>query len=140
MAKITDEVGQRILELAPKMSNRGIASQLKSEGIELSHTAVANFIKEQRQERAEVTKTIVQEHIRTTVPRDLQILEEARDQLDLWRRDESLRVSERLQVIRELRATIDTRLKYAGACDAPSQDDVARMTDEELEAIVNGEG
>lgn len=115
MAKITPEIGEKIMSLAPSHSNRQIADILKQAGIQLSHTSVSKFIRSQRKERAEQTKVIVQEHIRVTVPTDLQILQEIRDQLNEWRKDDSLRVSERLMVIDRLNKVIDMRLKFSGA-------------------------
>lgn len=138
MAKITPEIGEKIMSLAPSHSNRQIAAALEQAGIRLSHTSVAKFIRSQRKERAEQTKAIVQEHIRVTVPTDLQILQEIRDQLNEWRKDDSLRVSERLMVIDRLNKVIDTRLKFSGA-EEPDNDEFADMTDEELERYVNGE-
>ena len=138
MAKITPEIGEKIMSLAPSHSNRQIADILKQAGIQLSHTSVAKFIRSQRKERAEQTKVIVQEHIRVTVPTDLQILQEIRDQLNEWRKDDSLRVSERLMVIDRLNKVIDMRLKFSGA-EEPDNDEFAGMTDEELERYVNGE-
>jgi len=136
--KITPAVGERIMALAPTMSNRQIAEELGKDGIDISYTRVWRYINSQRKERAEQTKAIVREHIRTTVPTDLEILQEIRDQLNEWRKDDSLRVSERLMVIDRLNKVIDTRLKFSGA-EEPDNDEFAGMTDEELERYVAGE-
>lgn len=136
--KITPEIAERIMALAPTMSNRQIAEELAKSGIELSHMSVSRCIRSQRKERAEQTKAIVQEHIRVTVPTDLEILQEIRDQLNTWRKDENLRVSERLMVIDRLNKVIDTRLKFSGAGE-PDDDEFAGMSDKELESYVNGE-
>lgn len=137
--KITPEIAQLIMSWAPTMSNRQIAQRLGEEaGLTISHVAVSKFIKEQRKERAETTKAVVQDYIRITVPTDLEILQEMRDQLNAWRKDENLRISERLMVIDRLRQVIDTRLKFSGAGE-PDKDDLEAMSDEELERIANGE-
>ena len=136
--KITPEIGEHIMSLAPTMSNRQIAEELSKAGVSISHVSVGRFIRSQRKERAEQTKAIVQEHIRVTVPTDLEILQEIRDQLNAWRKDANLRVSERLMVIDRLNKVIDTRLKFSGAGE-PDDDEFAGMSDKELESYVNGE-
>lgn len=136
--KITPDVAERIMALAPTMSCRQIAEELARDGIEISHNSVARCLRGQRKERAEQTKSIVREHIRITVPTDLEILQEIRDQLNIWRKDDSLRVSERLMVIDRLNKVIDTRLKFSGAGE-PDDDEFAGMSDEDLESYVNGE-
>lgn len=122
MPKITPEIGEEILRMSTTMSNRQIAEELTRRGTKISHTAVSKFIKEQRQERAETTKAIVQEYIRTTVPTDLEILEQIRDQLNDWRQNDDLRVTERLMVIDRLNKVIETRLKYSGAEEQNDKD------------------
>ncbi len=105
-----------VLELAVTKTSRQIAEILKREhGVDIGHVAVARYIQGIRQERAEATKALVQETIKATVPRDLEILDEMIEQERGWFRDPELKLGERLLVARELRQTIDTKLKYSGA-------------------------
>ena len=137
--KITSKVGEEILRLSTEYSQRQIAEKLREKhGVQLSHTAIAKFIKAQRWERSAQTKAIVREHLRISVPTDLEILQETRDQLNELRKSGTLDVVEQLRVIDRLNDIIQTRLKFSGA-DAPDRpDEFAEMTDEELEAYVNG--
>jgi len=105
-----------VLELATTKTSRQIAEYLKQEyGLEISHAAVARYIRDMRQERAEQTKALVQEKIKATVPRDLDILDELIAQELSWFKAKSMETSEKLAVAKELRQTIDTKLKYSGA-------------------------
>ena len=115
MGKITDEIASIIMGLSATQSNREIEATLASQGIKLSRTAVGNFIKANRKERSEQTREVVNEHIKKTVITDLDILEDMRNQLDRYRKDPELRISQKLQCIDRLNKVIDTRLKYSGA-------------------------
>ena len=116
MAKIAGEVEKRIIELSPTSSNGQIAEQIKTEfDVSISAEAIRKYLKTIRQDRAETTKALVQETIKATVPRDLEILDEQILQMDEWRRDDSLKISDRLQVIKEQRTTIAEKLKHSGA-------------------------
>ncbi len=60
--KITPKVGEEILRLSTEYSQRQIAEKLREKhGVQLSHTAIAKFIKAQRWERSAQTKAIVRE-------------------------------------------------------------------------------
>jgi len=97
---------------------REISARLKQDhNFILSFAAVNNWLRGVRQERAETTQAVVQEVIKATVPRDLEILNEQIMQMDEWRKDDSLDVRERLQVIKEQRATIATKLDKCGASE-----------------------
>ena len=134
MAKITPEIAERIMELAPYHSSRQIAEILFNEaGISISHTAVANVIREQRRERAEVSKGIVQDYLKTALPTDLEMLQKARDMLGAWLTNDNLRISERLMVIDRLTKVIDTRLKYSGAGEQDAEIVVKWADDDEPE-------
>lgn len=142
-------LGEYVLQLAGEgKGSREIAEMLNTvKGVKLSYVSVNSWLKSVRQERAETTKAVVQETIKATVPADLEILENIRDQLNNYRlgKDENglpirLKVSEKLLCIDRLNKVIDTRLKYSGAAEPDKQEDeFAKMTDEELEAIANGE-
>ena len=110
-------IGDYVLEKSGEgKGSREIAALLESEkGVKLAHTTVNGWLKSVRQERTETTKAIVQEKIKATVPRDLEILDEQLVQMDGWRRDDTLKISDRLQVIKEQRATIAEKLKHSGA-------------------------
>ncbi len=117
-----DQLGlaEKVLSLALTRTSREISAILKAEDkADVSHVAVARYIKGVRQERAEQTKALVQDAIKATVPRDLQILEQVRDQLDDWRRDPKMKIKQKLQVIDRLRKVLDLRLKYSGAGEGP---------------------
>jgi len=110
-------LGEYILQLAGEgKGSREISTILDTvKGVKISHASVNSWLKSVRQERAETTKAVVQETIKATVPRDLQILDEQIMQLDGWRKDETLKISDRLQIIREQRATISVKLDKSGA-------------------------
>ncbi len=112
-------LSERVLALAVTHTSREIATILKAEGYDVSHVAVARYIKGVRQERAAQTRALVQDTIKATVPRDLELLEQIRDQLDSWRRDETLEVGQRLFVIDRLQRVIELRLKHCGAEEGP---------------------
>ena len=116
MAKIAGDIETRIIELSPTSSNGQIAEQIKAEfDVSISAEAIRKYLKTIRQDRAETTKALVQETIKATVPRDLEILDEQIMQMDEWRKDDDLKISDRLQVIKEQRATIAEKLKHSGA-------------------------
>jgi hypothetical protein len=131
-----------VLELAGKgLGCREIADQVGAErGISIGHDAVARFLREIREERGEVTNEIVQGYLRGEVPIDMALLEDVRDQLNLWRLDDRFKVSERLGVIRELRKVLELRLKLAGADDRDPVTDLSDMSDEELDALIRSIG
>lgn len=109
-------LGSEILELASKgKSSREIVAILAAKGYAISQPSVARYLASVRRERAEATKAIVRDHIRATVPSDLAALDTIIAQEMAWFRDESRKLSERLAVAKELRQTIDTKLKYSGA-------------------------
>lgn len=118
MAKIHEQLGKRIIEMSLTMTNREIAQKLTEEGTKISHVAIGNYLRETRKERAEATKAIVQEQIAKTVPEDLTMLERLRDEQAKLVFDPALKKSDPdlwLKATRELRATIESRLKYSGA-------------------------
>lgn len=105
-----------VLGLATTMTSRQISEKLQQEyGVDVSHVAVARYIKDIRQERAEQTKALVQEKIKATVPRDLDILDELIAQELEWFKGGDMEIIDKLSVAKELRQTIDTKLKYSGA-------------------------
>lgn len=115
MAKITPDIEAQIMALSVNNSNRQIETILSKQGIKLSNVSICKVINLHRKERAEATKETINEHIKKTVTTDLDILEETRDKLHKWFKDEELRVTERLMVFDRLNKVIDTRLKYSGA-------------------------
>ena len=116
MAKIAGDIETRIIELSPTSSNGQIAEKIQAEfDVSISAEAIRKYLKTIRQDRAETTKALVQETIKATVPRDLEILDEQIMQMDEWRKDDDLKISDRLQVIKEQRATIAEKLKHSGA-------------------------
>lgn len=115
-SKIKPEMAAFIIERAPTTSSRQLAEQVTERfGISISHVAINNFMRDRQLERMGVTKSVVADYIAKTVPRDLEILEEMREQLDELRRSKNLSHTELMQTIDRQRHVIDTRLKYAGA-------------------------
>lgn len=117
-------LGEYVLQVAGEgKGSREIAALLDTvKGVKVSHASVNSWLKSVRKERAETTKAVVQEAIKATVPRDLEILDEQILQMDVWRRDDSLKISDRLQVIKEQRATIAEKLKHSGAGEDTSKE------------------
>ncbi len=116
-----DQLGlaEKVLSLAATKTTREIARILKDEdGADISHVAVARYIQGIRQERAEATRALVQEAVRATVPRDIEILAEIIDQAYAWYTDPNLKISEKLQVMKPLLQAIEIQLRYSGAGDA----------------------
>jgi transcriptional regulator with XRE-family HTH domain len=131
-----------ILSLAGQgMTTRQIAAAITAErGVEIEFSTVSRWLRGVREERAETGKALVQAYLRREVPADLAQLEDLRDQLNGWRLDDRLRISEKVVVIRELRKTIELRLRFAGAAEGDRLPEFRDMTDEELDAIIYGDG
>ena len=114
-AKITPDIANFILKHSPTCSTREMSAKVfQAFNVKISHASIGNFMRDRRTERTIVTKSVVAEYLGKTVPRDLEILEEMREQLDLIRTSR-LSHSELMQTIDRQRQVIDTRLKYAGA-------------------------
>ena len=133
MAKVTEQIASIIMGLSATHSIRQIQTVLDSQGIKLSSATIGNLIKANRDERAGMTKEVVFEHIKKTVVTDLEILEEMRNQLNNYRSNPELKISEQLQCIDRLNKVIDTRLKYSGASDPDNRAAATELSDEELE-------
>lgn len=133
MAKVTEQIASIIMGLSATHSIRQIQTVLDSQGIKLSSATIGNLIKANRDERAGMTKEVVFEHIKKTVVTDLDILEEMRNQLNNYRSNPELKISEQLQCIDRLNKVIDTRLKYSGAANPETKADAAELSDDELE-------
>lgn len=125
-------LGEFVLELAGHgKGSRDIAQELEHvHNVKIAYTSVNNWLKSVRKERAETTKAVVQDAIKATVPRDLEILDEQIAQMDAWRKDDSLKISDRLYVISEQRKTISEKLKYSGAGEASPGDALNSIADE----------
>ncbi len=105
------------------MSSREIAAKIGEEkGLNISHRAIAAFIKSVREERAETSRAIVQEHMQKTLPDDLEILDEMNQELSEWFKDESLSKRERLRIYDSLLRGIDMKLKNSGAGENSTED------------------
>lgn len=123
-------LGEYVLQLAGEgKGSRDIAEMLNTvKGVKISYVSVASWLKSVRKERAETTKAVVQETIKATVPRDLEILDEQIAQMDAWRKDDRLKIGDRLCVISEQRKTIAEKLKYSGASEQDDKDKVIKIT------------
>ncbi len=129
-----------IIGLSATHSLREIESTLDSQGIKLSRTTIGKIIAGNRKERSEQTKEVVNEHIKHTLTTDLDILQNMRDEIYqmFLNEDKILRPSERLMCADRVNKVIDTRLRYSGAAEPTRDDDLSKLTDEELRAIVDG--
>jgi uncharacterized protein (UPF0147 family) len=76
------ELQTRVLELSVGRNTRQVAAaiteELQAKGVSdsISQATVSRYLKEIREERAELTRTKVQEHIQEHVPADLNAIEE----------------------------------------------------------------
>ena len=105
-----------VAELLDRHTNAQITEILtRDHGLKISWRAVENYTARLRAERGRQTRAAVQAAIAPTVTTDIATLDTAIRKLREWFADESLRRSERLLVVRELRQVIDTKLKYSGA-------------------------
>ena len=105
------------------MSSRDISAKIMQEkGIHISHTSISSFIKSIREERAETSRAIVQEHMQKTLPNDLQLVDEMNSELSKWFKDESLSKRERLRIYDSLLSGIEMKLKNSGAGENSSED------------------
>ena len=120
--KLVGIIAERAIELSATHTNVKISQVLKEEfGIDVSAEAIRQFLKGIRQDRAEQTKALVQEHIRATAPGDLKTLDLIIAQEKEWFESEGLKISEKLAIAKELRQTIDTKLKYSGAAEGENE-------------------
>lgn len=139
-AKITKALERHVLaHAAAGKSTRWIASWIqKRYRKDISHNAVAVFLRAHRTEKADVAKAVVREELRTNLPRDLQVFDRrisalvgdlrrvekaSRDIMerfpgspDRWRKVEAMR----LKMLEQLRKCLDTKLHYVGA-DQPDE-------------------
>ena len=109
-------LAEKVLQLSLNKSTREIAEILqKEDGVSVTFKTVANFLKGIREERAQATRALVQKSIQASVPRDLEILDELIIKEYEWFCDNNMGLNDRLDVSRELRQVIATKLKYSGA-------------------------
>ena len=105
------------------MSSRDISAKIMEERkIHISHTSISSFIKAVREERAETSRAIVQEHMQKTLPNDLQLIDEMNSELSKWFRDNSLSKRERLRIYDSLLRGIEMKLKNSGAGENSTED------------------
>jgi hypothetical protein len=100
--------------LLPTHTNAEIVGILAEEhGVQIGFRAVENYTARLRRETMERARVAVQEATQPTVARDVDALETMISTMLGWFKDESLRRSERLLVGRELRQTVDVKLRHA---------------------------
>ena len=105
------------------MSSRDISAKISEEkDIYISHTSISSFIKSVRDERAETSRAIVQEHMQKTLPNNLQLVDEMNSELSKWFRDKSLSKRERLRIYDSLLRGIEMKLKNSGAGENSTED------------------
>ncbi len=125
-------LADRVLELSLTKTTREMAEIIKAEkGVDISHKAIAVWLKGTRQERREQTKAVVEEHIKATVPKDLELLDAIIDDLrQIYFSEKStvvydannephevkgLELVNKLPVAREIRHAVATKLRFSGA-------------------------
>lgn len=139
MARISEIVKQglekKVIELSINKSSREIADILeKEDGFKISYAAVANFIKEIRQERQEATKASIAETVTPGLNKDLEFFDEMLDTYrELFRAlsgrhpekaiglggeklADSVKVEPKglAEIGKEYRATVELKVKIAG--------------------------
>lgn len=127
-----NNLAAEVLELSLTHTTRDIAEiLLRDHGLDISHNAIAVWLKGTRRERREQTKAVVEEHIKATVPRDLDLLDAIIDDLRqvyfgerpvTYIKDDgtpveltNIELGDKLSVAREIRQTVATKLRYSGA-------------------------
>lgn len=105
------------------MSSRDISAKIMEEKkIYISHASIVSFIKLMREERAETSRAIVQEHMQKTLPNDLELVDEMNGELSKWFNDKSLSKRERLRIYDSLLRGIEMKLKNSGAGENNTED------------------
>jgi intein-encoded DNA endonuclease-like protein len=105
------------------MSSRDISAKIMEEKkIYISHASIVSFIKFIREERAETSRAIVQEHMQKTLPNDLELVDEMNGELSKWFKDKSLSKRERLRIYDSLLRGIEMKLKNSGAGENSTED------------------
>jgi len=120
-------LGSRVLALAGQgESTMSIAKIITAEGsVDLSQSAVARWLKHERRERGELTRTVVQEAIKAQVPADMKAL----DEVEGW-----LLGQFRGDVAEEIRTLIANDAKVAAIVEAIKAD-AGRRADFGLKAV-----
>ncbi len=122
------------------LSSREIASKIKVDhNREISHNAVHRFTKEIREERAEVSKAVVQEHIQKTVPTDLQDLDDVLSVFkdSLPKKGDEIK-PKHLQFYYAWIKGFELKLKYSGAGES-NNDPNDMVTRDELDELLDEE-
>lgn len=112
-------LGGKVLEWSVEkgMSIRTIRERLiEHYGLTVSTGAIGEYLKSVRDQRAAITQTVLQEYLAKSVTDDLDILTEIIADLRA-RFATDLQLDARLRVVKELRATVEARLKHSGAAD-----------------------
>lgn len=129
MAKLPDKARDEVLkQLAKGQSQRAVAEWVKRHyGISISQPAIAKIAKTARSMRADVAKVVVREKVAGALTGDLDVLEEQVARLKRLAKKSYRHALEYpseaqpfLNVSRELRETIEQRLKRSGA-DEPDE-------------------
>lgn len=138
-------LGAQVLALAATMGSRAIAARLQAEGHQVSHSAVHRYLEDRLQERAEATahvRAAVQEQIQAHALSDVDMLGRLKDQLaldvfgDPERGVECLAdYGQRIKAVRELRATLELRLKISGAGGEAGGIDYREVVREEMQRL-----
>lgn len=167
-------MSQRVLELSAMGKNTYeiaaiVTDDLQARGISdsLSQSAVSRWLKGVREERAEKTRSVVQEHIKEVVPKDLEALEEIegwlmgifRNQRELVKiRSEMLQDEELQKMLSVVNGggesgdydiktrgnaammalkVIELKLKYSGILETPDDQEEAKALAREAEELLD---
>lgn len=127
------QLEDKVLSLASQgMSSREIEKSLKeTENKNISYVAINKFLQETREERAETSKRIVQEHIQKSIPGDLENLDSMNIKLLEWFNDSSLKKSQKLKIYDALLKGIGLKLKYSGADNSSAEKIIEVLTPED---------
>lgn len=129
---------ERVLALhAQGYTTREIAEEISADGIvSMTHDTVARWLQGIKAERSEQVKDLVQEYLRKGVTRDLELMEQIRDQLNTFRLDDRLKAAEKLPFIRQLQRTLESRLRLAGVAENNTLPEFKDMTDDDLDEFI----
>lgn len=113
--QLPDNIYKKIVELSSSMSSRDISKKLLEEDdFKISHSTVSRYLKESRQERAEIFKTKIAEEVEKNLPQDLKILQDIIDTFyaEFNATDE---IPTKIKLAKALTDTIEIKLKNCGS-------------------------
>ena len=111
-----------------------INKKLMGSGEQISTSSITRYLRWVRKTRSEETRIIVQDHIKGTVPADLEALDEVEAKLLEEFRDESNDFKFRMTIGMNVVRVIETKLRFSGVLETPSEqeDDIRRQTIQDI--------